>query len=136
MLVKMLYRDVLEYTTKPNGRHDITKDVQQIIKRYEISDGLCNIFVKGTTAGLMINEDDRMLMADVEKLLSQLAPEDKLYQRPANAHSHLRSIMLSSNLSVPIAAGKLLLGRWQSILLWEFDVEERKRMIVVTVVGG
>ncbi len=132
----MLYRDVLEYTTKPGGRHDITKDVQEIIEKYEIRDGLCNIFVKGTTAGLMINEDDRMLMADVEKLLSRLAPEDKLYQHPTNAHSHLRSIMLSTNLSVPIADGKLLLGRWQSVLLWEFDVEERKRTIVVTMVGG
>jgi len=132
----MLYRDVLEYTTKPGERRDITKDVQEIIEKYEIKDGLCNIFAKGTTAGLMLNEDDRMLMADMEKLLSQLAPDGKMYQHPENAQSHLRSAILGSTIDIPIADGKLMRGQWQNIILWEFDVRERKRIIVVTMLGG
>jgi secondary thiamine-phosphate synthase enzyme len=132
----MIFRDVLEYKTKSEERLDITKDVQAVVEKYSIQEGLCNIFLKGTTAALTINEDDMMLMADIKKMLARIAPPDKFYQHPENAHSHLRSILMNNCLSIPIANGKLLLGTWQSILLWEFDVEERDRMIVVTMIGG
>ncbi len=132
----MLYRDILEYETKTNERRDITQDVQAVIAKCGIVEGLCNVFVQGTTAALLLNEDDRMLMADIEKMLSALAPEGKLYQHPENAASHLRSIVLRNSIDVPIAEGKLLLGQWQSIMLWEFDIKERKRSIIVTIMGG
>ena len=132
----MLYRDILEYSTKPNQKQDITKDVQDIIAKYGVNEGICSIFIKATTAAIMINEDDKMLMADIEKLLNQLAPKDKLYQHPENAPSHIKAIMFNNNLNVPISEGKLLLGIWQSIMLWEFDTQERQRTIVVTMIGG
>lgn len=131
----MLYRDVLEYRLKTNERRDITADIEGMIRKYGVKDGLCNMFLKSTTAGLMINEDDRMLMADIEKLLDRLAPAEKLYQHPENAHSHLRAIVLNNSLDIPIAEGKLLLGTWQSVMLWEFDVQERERTVVVTIMG-
>ncbi|MBI4171000.1 MAG: YjbQ family protein [Candidatus Aenigmarchaeota archaeon] len=132
----MLYRDVLEYKTKTQEKRDITKDVQELVDKYGVKDGLCNIFIQSTTAGLMINEDDRMLMADIEKLLNQLAPAERLYQHPENAHSHIRAAIFKNNLNIPIADGKLLLGTWQNIMLWEFDVKERTRTVVVTIIGG
>ena len=132
----MLYRNVLQYNTKAKDKLDITKDVQSVVEKYGVQDGICSIFLRGTTAAIMLNEDDRMLMADIEKLLSQLAPEEKLYQHPQNAHSHLRSMILNNSMNIPISEGRLLLGKWQSIMLWEFDVEERQRDIVVTIIGS
>ncbi len=132
----MLYRDLFVVRMKPGERKDITKEINDAIARYGIRDGLCNVFLKGTTAGLMLNEDDRMLVADIEKLMDTIAPMDKLYQHPENAYSHIRSMLLGSTLAIPIANGQLFMGTWQSILLWEFDVEERERTIVITMIGG
>ena len=132
----MLYRNILQYTMKTNEKRDITKDVQAVVEKCGAKDGLCSVFIQGTTAGIMLNEDDRMLMAYVEKMLNQLAPQEKLYQHPQNAPSHLKSLILNSSLNIPINDGKLLLGKWQSIMVWEFDAEERQRTIVVTVIGG
>jgi secondary thiamine-phosphate synthase enzyme len=132
----MLYRDVLEIKMKPGSRKDITKEINEAIEKYSISDGLCNIFIKGTTAGLMINEDDKMLRADIEKMLNAFAPSDKFYQHPENADSHLKAMLFGNTLSIPIADGKLLLGSWQNVMLWEFDVIERERILVITMIGG
>ena len=132
----MLYRDLLELRMNPGSRKDITKDINEIIERYGIQDGLCNIFMKGTTAGLMLNEDDKMLRADIEKMLESVAPSDKFYQHPENAHSHLKSMIFGNTLSIPICEGKLLLGSWQNVMIWEFDVRERDRTLVITMIGG
>lgn len=132
----MLYRDIVEYDTEPNKRYDITKDVQAVLDKYGVMEGLCSVFVRGTTAALLLNENDRMLMADIEKMLAALAPEGKLYQHPENAYSHLRSLLLNSSIDIPVAGGKLLLGKWQSVMLWEFDKSGRKRTVIVTIMGA
>jgi len=131
----MLFRDVLTCKTQPNKRLDITKHVQKIIQKYRVQDGLCNIFLKATTAGIMLNEDDKMLMADMEKHFEALAPKDKIYHHSENAHSHIRSAMLNQSITIPIANGQLLMGSWQNIILWEFDVKERERIVVVTMIA-
>jgi len=130
----MLYRDFFEIKTETGNFYDITKQISDMVKKSKAEDGLCNIFVPATTAGLMINENDRMLLEDFRRLFKSLAPDNKLYQHPENAQSHLRASMLSQNLSIPIANGKLLLGVWQSIILWEFDVRARERKIIMTVI--
>jgi secondary thiamine-phosphate synthase enzyme len=93
------------------------------------------VFVKGTTAGLLINENNRMLVEDFHRLLTELAPEDRMYQHPENAHSHLRASLLNNNLTIPIANNELFFGTWQSILMFEFDVAPREREIIVTIQG-
>jgi secondary thiamine-phosphate synthase enzyme len=132
----MLYRDIIKIETKVKSFYNITEKISQVVGESRLKDGLCNIFVKGTTAAMLINENDRMLVEDFRKLLELLAPEEKLYQHPENAHSHLRSAMLHNSLTIPVAGGKLLLGEWQSILLFEFDVTPRERDIVITVYGN
>lgn len=129
----MLYRDVLTYKMNVNEKKDITHDIKKIVEKSGISDGLCNIFLKATTAGLMINEDDRMLMADIERVMKTMAPDDKFYNHPENAHSHIRASMLNTALDIPVSNGQLLLGTWQSIILWEHDVRDRERTVVVTI---
>ena len=130
----MLFRDIIELKTETNNFYNITDDVSGVLKKSKIRDGLCNIFVSATTAGMLINEDDRMLIEDFKRLLNSLAPETRLYQHPENAQSHLKASMMSQNITVPVADGRLALGTWQNILLWEFDTKPRERKIIVTVI--
>jgi secondary thiamine-phosphate synthase enzyme len=129
----MLYRDIFELETVSDGVYDITSSVKAVLKDSKIKEGTCNLFLTATTAGMMINENNRMLFEDFRKAFDAVAPEKKFYQHPENAFSHIRSSMLSQHLAIPVSNSDLVLGEWQSILLWEFDVGERKRKIVVTI---
>ncbi|MBI2578710.1 MAG: YjbQ family protein [Candidatus Aenigmarchaeota archaeon] len=131
----MIHRGVLEFSTKEGISFiDITKEVLSVIAKSRIREGTCNVFLPATTAGLLLNEKDRMLLEDFKKMF-MLIDENKIYHHPSNAFSHLRASMLRSDVTFPIADGKAVLGTWQSIILWEFDVEPRKRSVVVTVTG-
>ena len=132
----MIYRDIIKIKTKTNDFYDITKDIDEIISGSNVKDGLCNVFVKGTTASLLINENDRMLIEDFRKLLETLIPENHLYQHADNAQSHLRASMLSQSLTIPLSEGKMAMGEWQNILLFEFDTKPREREIIVTIQGN
>ena len=131
----MIYRDVIKLSTETNKFYDITKQVAEMVAKSEVADGLCNIFVKATTASLLVNENDRMLIEDFRKLLEKMVPEEHMYQHPDNAQSHLRASMLHMDLTIPVSNAKMLLGSWQNILLWEFDVRPREREIIITVQG-
>src|SRR3989344_316623 len=131
----MIYRDVIKISTETGNFYDITKQVAEMVEKSGAADGLCNIFIKGTTASLMINENDRMLVEDFRKTLEKLIPDEHMYQPPDNAQSHLRASMLHMDLTIPVSNAKMILGNWQNILLWEFDVRPRDREIVITVNG-
>jgi len=129
----MMYREILKIWTKTGKHIDITGQIIDIVEKCRIKNGICHVFLSGTTAGFLMNENCPMLMGDFENLFEKLTPKDKLYQHPDNAHSHLRASMLQQSLSLPIANSKLLLGTWQKIILMEFDTSDREREIIVTV---
>lgn len=131
----MIYREFIELSTETNKLYDLTKQIKAVTDKCLIKEGICNVFLTGTTAGLMINENDKMLYQDLKRLFEVMAPEDKLYNHPDNAHSHIRASMLSPQLTIPLMGGHLALGDWQSILLWEFDVRERERKVIITIQG-
>jgi secondary thiamine-phosphate synthase enzyme len=131
----VIYRDIIWLHTKTDDFYEISEKVGKIIRESGVRDGLCNVFVKGTTAGLLINENDRMLIEDFRKLLELMAPDKHLYQHPENAQSHLRAAMIGNNITIPIAESALMIGTWQNIILFEFDVVDREREVVVTVYG-
>lgn len=129
-----MHRHILEFSTKEGGFVDITEDVRKIVGNSRVREGLCSVFIPATTAGLLLNEKDRMLLEDFRKFF-QTVDDKKLYHHPSNAFSHLRASMLRSDITMPVSDGKLVLGTWQSIILWEFDIEPRKRAVIVTVMG-
>ena len=131
----MIYRDVIKLSTETNSFYDITRQIAEMVAKSEVADGLCNIFIKGTTASLMINENNRMLVEDFKKLLEKMIPDKHMYQHPDNAQSHLRASMLHMDLTIPVSNAKMILGSWQNILLWEFDVRPHDREIIITVQG-
>ncbi len=116
---------------------NITSKVGEAVRESKIREGLVNIFVPHTTTGLLINEDEPNLRRDIDEILERLVPLDAPYKHNRiddNAHAHLRSILLSHFLTIPLAGGELKLGTWQSIMLCEFD-GPRTRHVIIQVVG-
>ena len=129
----MLYREIIEVETKKGiDCMDITKHVSDIAAKSMVHSGMCSVFLAATTAGLMLNEHELMLIEDFKRFFRQV-DESRLYNHPSNAFSHIRAGMLRAGVTIPVEGSRLMLGRWQSILLWEFDIEPRKRKVVVTV---
>lgn len=132
----MIYRESFEVSLKKGIDFvDITEKVQKIVEKAEIFDGLCNVFVPGTTAGIIINENDLMLIQDIKRFFKEMVDENRLYHHPSNAHSHLRAMFTNKEKTIPVKDRKLILGTWQSIILFNFDVRARKREVIVTVIG-
>ena len=132
----MLFREILKVNTKKGVYfEDITGRILEIAEECAIQEGLCNIYLSATTAGLMINENDRMLLQDFRLFFEHLVNEKKPYLHPDNAVSHLRANLLDASKTIPVSNGTLVLGKWQRIILWEFDAEDREREVIITITG-
>ena len=135
----MTYSDTIKIKIKSQEFYDITGKVEDIIRKAEteeeIEDGICNIFVAGSTGSVILNENEPMLLEDLKKTLEKISSSKDLYHHMENAFSHIRSALIGSSQSIPVRDGKLVLGTWQNILIANFDTEEREREIIVTVIG-
>jgi secondary thiamine-phosphate synthase enzyme len=119
---------------------DITGKVKEIVKSKSsnVNSGICVVFTKHTTAGIIINENETGLKNDILALLNELVPKGKGYLHDRidnNAHSHLRAVVLGSSVTIPIEKGGLTLGTWQSIFFVECD-GPRRREVYVKVIEG
>ena len=132
-----------ELTISPNGRglYEITEKIQSIVSSSDIEEGLCNVFIKHTSASLTINEDaDPTVRVDFESHFNQIVPENQPYYKHTfegsdDMPAHLKASLLDSSLSIPISNGKLVLGTWQGIYLCEHRNHGRSRNLVATVHG-
>jgi secondary thiamine-phosphate synthase enzyme len=82
-----------------------------------------------------LTENDDALLEDIKVLMEELVPKNKEYQHPSNAHSHLRSMILPPDKTLPVIAGKVEFGTWQSLFFVETDVYPRERTIIIQVMG-
>jgi len=116
---------------------DITAEVESIVRRLKISEGLCIVFCPHTTAGLTINENaDPSVKSDVIGHLEKLVPANRGYAHmEGNADSHIKSSLFGSSLSIIIEESNLALGTWQGIYFCEFD-GPRSRKVWVKVLKG
>lgn len=129
----MIYREILEFDIEKDDFIDITEHINNIVAKCGIPEGLCNIFLPASTAGLILNENDNFLISDFKRFFS-IIDENKPYAHPDNAHSHLRAAMLAlPEKTIPISKGRLVLGTWQNIMLWNFDTRPRKRKVIITI---
>jgi len=116
---------------------DITKDLNEILTKCKIKEGIINIFAKHSTAGIVINENESGLVKDFQNTIESLIPENNNYLHDRidnNADSHIRAFFIGSSQTVPVENGLLSLGTWQSIFFVELD-GPRTRKFVVTVIG-
>lgn len=129
-----------EVSIRTRGRvefRNITRDVVRVVEESGIKSGIVNIFTPHTTTGIFVNEDESGLKRDLEQVLEKLIPERGSYEHDEvdyNAYAHLRSMILSPSVSIPVEDGRLMLGTWQSVFLAEFD-GPRERKVRIQVLG-
>ncbi|SDX92009.1 secondary thiamine-phosphate synthase enzyme YjbQ [Halobellus clavatus] len=114
---------------------DVTGRVEETVPT-DVDRGVCTVFVPHTTAGVVVNENESRLRADIERGLERLAPRGDDYAHDAiddNADAHLRAMVLGESVSIPVTDGSLDLGTWQSVLFVECD-GPRTRSVEVAVV--
>ena len=131
----------VEIRTTPKSFLDITSQVQDFVTKSNIQNGVCHLFIKHTSASLVIQENyDPSVRQDFETIFSNLAPEDFPYvhnmEGKDDMPAHIRSALTSTSEAVPVMNGKLSLGTWQGIYLWEHRGQGHSRNIVVSMIGG
>jgi secondary thiamine-phosphate synthase enzyme len=125
--------------TPGQGLHEITDRVARAVQDSGLEEGLCTVFIRHTSASLTIQENaDPSAKADLEAWLNRLVPEnDRLYthtfEGPDDMPSHIKAILTNVSLSIPVLGGRLTLGTWQGIYLWEHRRSPHTREIVVHV---
>jgi secondary thiamine-phosphate synthase enzyme len=131
-----IYNEQIIFSTKgPIEFIDLTNKIHKIVKKTGIKNGLVHIFAPHATGVLILTEHEPRLDNDVRIFLENIIPKNKDYHHPSNAHSHLRSMLLSPDKTIPIINGEVILGTWQSLVFIETDVHSRQRKIIFQVIG-
>ena len=114
---------------------DLTDQVQEVVSESGIKNGILHIFAPHATGIIVLTENDYALLSDVKTFLEELVPKRRAYQHPSNAHSHLRSMILPPDKTLPVIDGNVEFGTWQSLLFVETDVYPRQRKLIMQVIG-
>jgi secondary thiamine-phosphate synthase enzyme len=133
-------QEQLVVETPGKGFTDITARVASLVQRSGIEQGLCVVFVRHTSASLVIQENaDPAVLADLERWLSELAPEQRRWEHddegPDDMPAHARSALTKTSESIPISRQRLVLGTWQALYLWEHRRRPHRRELIVQLCG-
>jgi secondary thiamine-phosphate synthase enzyme len=143
------YSETLNRTTSHAPQFiDVTDEISDILDRSGINNGIVVVFSQHTTAAIKINESEPELLKDMALFLAEIAPIEREYHHNnfdvrtvnmepdecPNAHSHCQHLLLSASESVPVVAGRMVLGRWQRVFLVELD-RPKARQVTVQVIG-
>jgi secondary thiamine-phosphate synthase enzyme len=134
------YQKLIDLRTSAKSLQKITAQVQAIVTESGIQMGLCHLFLRHTSASLIIQENaDPDVLKDLEIFMAKLVPETALYihstEGPDDMPAHIRTVLTNNSEQIPIAHGRLLLGTWQGIYLWEHRAMSHTRELVVHVYG-
>ena len=128
-------------STGGRGTTDITAEVARVVRAAEVAAGLCNVFIHHTSASLIVCENaDPTVRADLERFARRLVPDgDPLFEHtdegPDDMPAHVRSILTQTSLTLPVGGGRLALGTWQGVYLWEHRLRAHRRQVTVSVLG-
>lgn len=123
------------------GLHDITRAVIQAVESSGLDEGLCTLFVQHTSASLLVQENyDPSARRDLEAWLSRLVPEgDPLYTHTLEGGddmpAHIKAALTATSISIPVLSGRLTLGTWQGVYLWEHRRRQGKRKVLIHIGG-
>ena len=137
----MVAQQTLSFHTRGRGTLDITAEVARLVAASGIRTGVCTVFVQHTSASLILCENaDPDVRRDLETILARIAPDgDPAYRHdtegPDDMAAHARSMLTSSSLTLPVGLGRLVLGTWQGIYLFEHRTSPHPRSVVVTIIG-
>ncbi len=128
-------------TGRGRALYDVTRQVAAVVGRAGLHTGLCTLFIRHTSASLIIQENaDPAVLVDLETFMARLAPDgDRAHthtaEGPDDMPGHIRSVLTATSLSIPITAGRLALGTWQGVYVWEHRHRPHHRTVVVHVTG-
>ena len=137
----MAFQRIFQLRTAGRGMSEITGQVAEAVAESGVASGCANVFVRHTSCSLLITENaDADVRRDLETLARRWAPDgDAAYRHDLEGDddmaAHARSVLTATSLAVPLAQGRLLLGTWQGIYLWEHRRQGQVREIVVTVLS-
>ena len=135
-----VHQKTLEIRTPGRGFVDLTPQVERVVSESGVRTGLCVVFVQHTSASLVIQENaDPAVLRDLGRWLSEIAPESWRWEHddegPDDMPAHARSALTRTSEAIPISDGRLALGTWQAIYLWEHRARPHSRRVLVHVSG-
>ena len=137
----LFHSESLKLSSRGRGTVEITAEVARIVRDSRAVQGVCSIFVHHTSASLIVCENaDSTVRSDLERFFSRLVPDgDSLFRHtaegPDDMPAHVRSILTQASITVPIAGGRLDLGTWQGIFLFEHRTDPHRRRVTVSIIG-
>lgn len=134
------YQEILTLRSQGKTLLRFTFQVQDVVRASGVTTGLCTVFLRHTSASLIIQENaDPDVLADLETFLSRLVPEGNHYRHstegPDDMPAHIRTVLTHTSETIPIVQGRLALGTWQGLYLWEHRARGSAREVVVHVTG-
>lgn len=129
----------LRVATRGQGLTEITRELQAIVADAAVDDGICTLFVQHTSASLVVQENaDPDVQRDLQAFFRRLVPEgDPLWthtaEGPDDMPAHVRAALTQTSLSIPVVGGRLALGTWQGVYLWEHRRRGSQRQVLVHV---
>jgi secondary thiamine-phosphate synthase enzyme len=137
--VRVFSKTIIVKTQERTDLVNLSDDLRDFVQSTGVKDGYVQVSSLHTTAGLIVNEWQDALLADIKSTVENMVPRDTYYKHNDpqfsdcdrhNADSHLRIVVLGHSLSVPIDQGKLVLGQWQSVILTEFDGPNQRKVFL------
>ena len=135
----MITQSKIQSSNPGRGTYDITRDLDSCVREAGVDSGLAHVFIHHTSASLIICENaDPAVRSDLEAYMSRSVPDgDPLYRHtqegPDDMPAHVRSVLTQTSLTVPVVDGRLALGTWQSIYIWEHRHGPHTRTLTVTI---
>lgn len=135
-----LWQQQLRVKTRGKSFLDISSQLERAVATSEISRGTCTVFVQHTSASLVIQENaDPRVLEDLANWFADLAPESRRWahddEGPDDMPAHARSALTRTSEIIPVAGGRLALGTWQAVYLWEHRARPHERQLLVTIMG-
>ncbi len=136
-----VFQHTLSITAPRAGTHEVTAEVAEVVRRSGVVTGTVNVFCQHTSCSLVIMENaDPSARRDLERWLDRLVPDDDpdfehTLEGPDDMPSHIKIALTRTSETVPVVAGRMGLGTWQGIFLWEHRRSRHRRQLIVTVTG-
>lgn len=137
----MVIRRELAIATRGRGTYDITREVARTTAEARVREGLATVWIHHTSASLIVCENaDPSVRRDLEAFVARLVPDgDRLFSHTAEGDddmpAHVRTVLTQTSIGIPIADGRLALGTWQGLYLWEHRTSPHERRLTVTIIG-
>ena len=137
----MILQHEINVRTDGRGTYDLSDDIQRFVGESGVRTGLCHVFVRHTSASLMLCENaDPSVRRDLESFMTRYVPDgDPMFthtaEGPDDMPAHVRSILTQNDMNLPVTDGQCALGTWQGIYLWEHRLAPHRSSVLLTVTG-